>query len=98
MASTRLSTRRVTKKPPAMPSTTTIAIDQLAGADDDVVQPLALLEIAADQQPESAGKLQHAHQRVMLGRAVAVVDAAVGGLGPARLVEHAGRSASRHCR
>ena len=28
IASTRLSTRRVMKNPPAMPSTTTIAIDQ----------------------------------------------------------------------
>ena len=32
IASTRLSTRRVTKKPPARPSTTTIAIDQRPAA------------------------------------------------------------------
>ena len=68
-----------------------------AGRQDDVVQPLALLEVAADQQPEAAGRLEHPHQRVMLG-AVRVVEPAIGRLGPAGLLEHARRAASRHCR
>ena len=59
--------------------------------EDDVVQPLALLEIAADQQTEAARQLKHAHQGVMLGVASRLVEAAVGGLGPARPVENAGR-------
>ena len=37
-----------------------------AGRDDDVVQPLALLEVASDQQAEAAGKLDDPHQRVVL--------------------------------
>ena len=69
-----------------------------AGADDDVVQPLALLEIAADQQAEAAGKLHHAHQRVVLGCGVVVLDAAIGGLGPAATCRACRWSASRYCR
>ena len=37
------------------------------GREHDVVEPLALLEIAADQQAEAAGQLEHPHQRVVLG-------------------------------
>ena len=38
-----------------------------AGRQHDVIEPLALVEIAADQQAEPAGQLEHAHQRMMLG-------------------------------
>ncbi len=52
----------------------------------DVVEPLALLEVAADQQAEAAGQFEHAHQRVVLGtvRIFRLVKPPVGGLGPAR--------------
>ena len=90
MASTRLSTRRVTKKPPASPSTTTIASDQRPAAMTMSLQALALLEVAPDQQPEAAGKLDdHAPARGARC-AVRVLEPAIDGLGPARLVEHAG--------
>ena len=56
----------------------------LPGGEDDVVEPLALLEIAADQQAKAARQLEHAHQRVMLG-AFGIVEAAIDRLGPAGL-------------
>ena len=65
-------------------------IDQRPAREHDVVQALALLEIAADQQAEAAGQLEHAHQGVMLG-AFGLVEPAIGGLGPAGLFEHARR-------
>ena len=49
----------------------TSAIDHCPAAMHDVVEPLALLEVAADQQAEAARKLEHPHQRAMLGRASA---------------------------
>ena len=60
----------------------------LPGGENDVVEPLALLEIAADQQAEAARQLEHAHQRVMLG-AFRIVEAAIDRLGPAGVLEHA---------
>ena len=69
MASTRCSTRRVTKKPPARPSTMTRAIDQRPAASMMSIEPLALVEIAADQQAEAARQLEHPHQRVDARRA-----------------------------
>ncbi|MBN8906756.1 MAG: hypothetical protein J0H99_09075 [Rhodospirillales bacterium] len=44
----------------------------MPGGEDDIVEPLALLEIAPDQQAKAAGKLEHPHQRVMLGAGEAV--------------------------
>ena len=63
-----------------------------SGGDDNVIEPLALIEIAADQQSEAAGKLEHACQRVVLGtfRGLGFVEPVIGGLGPARIVEDAG--------
>ena len=52
------------------------------GGENDVVEPLALLEIAADQQAEAARQLEHAHQRVMLG-AFGIVEPAIDRFGPA---------------
>ena len=60
----------------------------LAGGQDDVVEPLALLEIAADQQPEAARQLEHPHQRVMLG-AFGIVEPAIDRFGPADVLQHA---------
>ena len=60
----------------------------LPGGKNDVVEPLALLEVAADQQAEAARQLEHAHQRVMLG-AFGIVEAAIDRFGPAGLLEHA---------
>ncbi len=61
-----------------------------AGRHDDVVEPLALVEIAADQKAEPAGKLEHAGQRLMLVL-LRFVEPPVGGLRPAGLVEDARR-------
>ena len=61
-----------------------------SGVGDDVEQPLAFFEIAADQKMESARELQHAHQGAMFG-GFRLLEAAVDGLHPTRLVEHAGR-------
>ena len=60
----------------------------LPGGKNDVVEPLPLLEIAADQQAEAARQLEHAHQRVMLG-AFGIVEAAIDRFGPAGMLEHA---------
>src|SRR5664280_746721 len=92
MASTRRSTRRVTNSPPTRPSTITRATDQRP-ADSTMIEPLALVEIAADQQAEAAGKLEHLHQRGMVGMlgGLRFVEPAVDGLGPARIVENARR-------
>ena len=92
MASTRLSTRRVDEEAAGDAQHDHDRERPAAGRQHDVVQPLALLEIAADQQPEAAGQLEHPHQRVVLG-GVRVVEPAVDGLGPAGRVENA-RSAS----
>ncbi len=77
MASMRLSTRRATKKPPASPEHHHERDRPAAGVHDDVVEPLALLEIAADQQAKAAGQLDHPHQRVVLG-VVLLADPAIG--------------------
>ena len=60
----------------------------MPGGENDVVEPLALLEIAADQQAKAARQLEHAHQRVMLG-AFGIVEAAIDRFGPAGVLEHA---------
>ena len=60
----------------------------LPSGENDVVEPLPLLEIAADQQAKSARQLEHAHQRVMLG-AFGIVEAAIDRFGPAGMLEHA---------
>ena len=39
-----------------------------AGGEHDVVQAIALFEIASDQQTEAARQLEHPHQRAVLGR------------------------------
>ena len=57
----------------------------------DVVEPLALLQVAPDQQPEAARQLEHAHQRAMRLGAFALVEPAIDGLGPARLSSTPGR-------
>ena len=69
----------------------------LRGLRDDAEQPPALLEIAADQQPEAAGQFGDAHQRAMIG-GVLIVEPAVGGLRPARWSPSRPAPASRHCR
>ncbi len=61
-----------------------------AGREHDLAQALALLEVAADQQAKTRRELEHAHQRVVLC-AVVIVEAAIGGLGPAWGLEDAGR-------
>ena len=53
-----------------------------------MIEPLALLEIATDQQPEAARQLEHPHQRVVFG-ALRLLLAPVDRFGPARLVEDA---------
>ena len=88
MASTRCSTRRVDEEAAGEPEHDDQRDRPLAGGEDDVVEPLALLEIAADQQAKAARQLEHAHQRVMLG-AFRIVEAAIDGLGPAGVFEHA---------
>ena len=60
----------------------------LPGGEDDFVEPLPLLEIAADQQAEAARQLEHAHQRVVLG-AFRIVEPAIDRFGPAGVFEHA---------
>ena len=64
-----------------------------SGVEDDVIEPLALVEIAADQQAETAGKLEHPHQRVVVGMfgRLGFVEPAIDRLGPARIVEDARR-------
>src|ERR1035441_1848787 len=59
-----------------------------SGRQHNVIEPLALVEIAADQQAEAAGKLEHLHQRGMVGmlRGLRFVEPAVDGLG--RSEEH----------
>ena len=82
MASTRCSTRRATKMPPAIPSTRTISQRPAPGRRHDVEQPLALVEIAPDQQTKAARQFHDPHQGVMLG-GVLVVEPPVDGLDPA---------------
>ncbi len=64
-----------------------------AGGEHDVIEVLALLEIAADQQAEAAGQLEHPHQCVMIGMLgrLRLIKPAVDGFGPARIVEDARR-------
>src|SRR5262249_40055285 len=97
MASTRRSTRRLTNRPPRMPSTMTIATDQRpASATMRNIRsrpsrspPLALGEIAADQDADAAGQAQHPDQRVVLRR-FRILQAAIGGLDPPLRFQHAG--------
>ena len=58
------------------------------GGGDDLVDALAFLDVAPDQQVKTAGQLRHQHQRVMLG-AFGRVEPPIGGLDPAFLVEDA---------
>ena len=90
MASTRLSTRRVTKNPPARPSTTTIAIDQRPAPSMMSCSRSRSSRSRPTSRRKPPGNLQHPHQRLVLGGGLRIVDAAIGGLGPARLVEDAG--------
>ena len=70
-----------------------MATDQRPADEHDVIEPLALFEIAADQQAEAAGKLEYLHQRVVVGvfGHFRFVDPVINGLGPARIIEHARR-------
>ncbi len=60
----------------------------LARGTDDVEKPFAFFQVTADQQAETAGELEHPHQRVMLG-AVRIVEPAIHGFCPARRFHHA---------
>ena len=90
MASKRLSTRRVTKNPPASPSTTTSATEPRAAA----VMMSRMRARSSRSRPTSSrnppDKLRHAHERAVLGRLL-LVEPAIDGFRPAGLVEHAGR-------
>ena len=78
------------------------------GRKHDIVETLALVEIAPDQQTETARQLEDAHKRVMFRMigSVRFVEPSVDGLRPARIVECAGRQSrdiageglSRKCR
>ena len=68
MASIRRSTRRATKMPPPMPSTTTTRIDHCAALRDDAEQPPPFLQVASDQKPEAAGEFGDQHQRAMVAQ------------------------------
>ena len=54
----------------------------LRGGGDDAENAMTLLEIAADQQPETVRQLRHAHQRAVIGL-VLLVEPPVSGFGPA---------------
>ena len=82
MASTRLQHAARDEESAGKPEDDDERDRPVPGGSDDVVEPLALLEIAADQQPEAAGKLKHPHQRVVLG-AFGIVEPAIDRLGPA---------------
>ena len=58
------------------------------GVGNDAVEPLALLEVAPDQEPKAARQLDDLDQRVMF-RAFRRLEPAIGGLEPARMVEDA---------
>ncbi len=51
--------------------------------------PLALFEVAPDQQADAARQPRHPHQRVVLGR-FGLLEPAIGGLDPALPFEDAG--------
>ena len=59
------------------------------GKRDDVEHPLALFEVAADQQPDTARKPRHQHERVVLSR-FGLLQPTVGGLDPALPLDDAG--------
>ena len=60
----------------------------LPGIGNDAEQPLALLEIAADQEAEAAGQLHYLYQRAVLG-ALRRFEPAIVGFEPTRMIEHA---------
>ena len=59
-----------------------------AGSEHDVIQAFPLFEIAPDQETKSGRQLKHPNQGMML-RAIGIVQAPVGGFGPARRLENA---------
>ena len=68
MSSTRFSTRRVMNQPPAQPEHADEEKRPAEGAADDLAQARALLDVAADEQPEAAGQHEDAHDRACARR------------------------------
>ena len=67
----------------------TIANRPAPGGEHDIVQALALFEVASDQEAKAARQLKHPDERLVLG-AIGVVEPAIGGFRPARGFKNAG--------
>ena len=90
IASMRLSTRRVTKTPPAIPRIMTTATDHRPAATTISKMRSRSSRSRPTSSRKPPGQHEHPRQRMMLGRS-RLLDAAIGGFDPARLVKDAGR-------